>query len=58
MPSASSDKYTNSALRPGDVDPYPQRVVGEFLGTVVSNHSVNEEYKHVVLKVHEHALKA
>jgi dihydroorotate dehydrogenase electron transfer subunit len=32
--------------------------VGEFLGTVVSNHSVNEEYKHVVLKVHEHALKA
>lgn len=58
MPSASSDKYTNSALRPGDVDSYPQRLVGEFLGTVVSNHSVNEEYKHVVLKVHEHALKA
>jgi dihydroorotate dehydrogenase electron transfer subunit len=58
MPFAPSDKYTNSALRPGDVDPYPQRLVGEFLGTVVSNHSVNEEYKHVVLKVHEHALKA
>ena len=54
----TSDKYTNSALRIGDVDPYPQRLVGEFIGTVVSNDSVNDEYKHVVLKVHEHALKA
>src|SRR3982074_1239574 len=54
----SSDKYTNSALRPGDKDTYPQRLVGEFIGTVVSNHSVNDEYKHVVLKVHERALKA
>ncbi len=53
-----SDKYTNSALRIGDKDPYPQRVVGEFIGTVVSNGWVNAEYKHVVLKVHEHALKA
>ena len=53
-----SDKYTNSALRIGDKDPYPQRVVGEFIGTVVSNDWVNAEYKHVVLKVHEHALKA
>ena len=50
--------YTNSALRLGDIDPYPQRLVGEFIGTVVSNEWVNDEYKHVVLKVHAHALKA
>jgi len=50
--------YTNSALRIGDVDPYPQRRVGEFIGIVVSNDGVNAEYKHVVLKVHEQALKA
>ena len=54
----ASDKYTDAALRPGDVDKYPQRLVGEFIGTVVSNESVNEEYKLVVLKVHDHALKA
>ena len=42
-----SDKYTNSALRIGDTDTYPQRLVGEFIGTVVSNAWVNEEYKHV-----------
>ena len=53
-----SDKYTNSALRIGDTDTYPQRLVGEFIGNVVSNEWVNHEYKHVVLKVHEHALKA
>jgi dihydroorotate dehydrogenase electron transfer subunit len=51
-------KYSNSALRIGDVDRYPQRLVGEFIGTVVSNDCINDEYKHVVLKVHEHALKA
>ncbi len=51
-------KYTDSALRVGEPDSYPQRVVGEFIGTVVSNDSVNEEYKHMVLRVHEHALKA
>jgi dihydroorotate dehydrogenase electron transfer subunit len=50
--------YTNAALRTGDVDPYPQRLVGEFLGTVVANTAVNDEYKHVVLKVHPHALTA
>ena len=50
--------YTNSALRIGDADPYPQRLVGEFISTVVSNESINDEYKHVVLKVHPHALKA
>jgi dihydroorotate dehydrogenase electron transfer subunit len=51
-------KYTSSALRIGDIDPYPQRLVGEFIGVVVANYSVNDEYKHVVLKVHAHALKA
>jgi len=50
--------YTNSALRIGDVDSYPDRRVGEFIGIVVSNDWVNDEYKHVVLKVHEQALKA
>jgi dihydroorotate dehydrogenase electron transfer subunit len=55
---AESEKYTNSGLRIGDTDPYPQRKVGEFIGTVVSNIAVNDEYKHVALKVHEHALKA
>jgi dihydroorotate dehydrogenase electron transfer subunit len=58
MPLEPNGNYTTSALRVGDKDPYPQRLVGEFIGTVVSNASVNEEYKHVVLKVHEHALKA
>src|ERR1044071_3828535 len=58
MPLDPNGNYTTSALRPGDVDPYPQRLVGEFIGTVVSNDDVNNEYKHVVLKVHEHALKA
>jgi dihydroorotate dehydrogenase electron transfer subunit len=53
-----NDKYTNSALRIGDVDRYPQRLVGEFIGTVVSNDWINDEYKHVVLKVHEYALNA
>jgi len=53
-----SDKYTTSALRVGDEDSYPQRVVGEFIGTVVSNEWANEEYKHIVLKVHPQALKA
>ncbi len=54
----ASDKYTNSALRIGDADPYAERKAGEFIGTVVSNASVNDEYKHVVLKVHPHALQA
>ena len=53
-----SDKYTDSALRIGDTDTYPQRLVGEFIGTVVSNEWVNQEYKHLILKVHPHALKA
>jgi dihydroorotate dehydrogenase electron transfer subunit len=58
MPQDPDSKYTNSALRVGDNDPYSQRLVGEFIGKVVSNASVNDEYKHIVLKVHEHALKA
>lgn len=51
-------KYRNSALRPGDVDQYNARRVGEFVGSVVSNAFVNGEYKHIVLQVHEFALTA
>jgi dihydroorotate dehydrogenase electron transfer subunit len=58
MPFEPSDKYTDSALRIGDVDSYPQRLVGEFIGTVVSNKWVNQEYKHLILQVHPHALRA
>jgi dihydroorotate dehydrogenase electron transfer subunit len=58
MPADPNHNYTNSALRIGDADPYPQRLVGEFISTVVSNEWVNDEYKHAVLKVHPHALKA
>jgi dihydroorotate dehydrogenase electron transfer subunit len=53
-----NSSYTNSALRVSDKDPYPDRLVGEFIGTVISNDWVNAEYKHVIVKVHEHALKA
>lgn len=52
------DKYTDAALRVGDVDRYPQRLVGEFIGTVVSNEGVNKEYKLIVLAVHPRALEA
>jgi dihydroorotate dehydrogenase electron transfer subunit len=58
MPIDPNTNYTNAALRIGDVDPYPQRLVGEFIGTVVANTAVNDEYKHVVLKLHPHALTA
>jgi dihydroorotate dehydrogenase electron transfer subunit len=58
MPPDPNDNYTNSALRSGDADPYPQRLVGEFISTVVSNAWINDEYKHLVLKVHSHALTA
>jgi dihydroorotate dehydrogenase electron transfer subunit len=54
----ATSKYSTSALRPGDVDTYPDRLVGEYLGTVVSNVWVNGEYKLVVVSVHEHALRA
>lgn len=52
------ENYTNSALRFGDADPYPQRLTGEFIGTVVFNERVNDEYRHIALKVHPHALRA
>jgi dihydroorotate dehydrogenase electron transfer subunit len=58
MPADLNANYTNSALRIGDTDPYPQRLVGEFIATVVANTWVNAEYKHLVLKAHAHALKA
>jgi dihydroorotate dehydrogenase electron transfer subunit len=50
-------KYASSAFRCGkELD--PQRPAGEFIGLVVSNEWVNPEYKHLVLQVHEHALRA
>jgi len=58
MHSESTTKYSSSALRPGDIDPYPQRPAAEFISNVVSNDWVNEEYKLIVLRVHEHALGA
>jgi dihydroorotate dehydrogenase electron transfer subunit len=57
MLSEFTTKYTSSALRPQDTDPYPQRPAGEFIGIVTSNDWVNSEYKRIVLKVHEHALR-
>jgi dihydroorotate dehydrogenase electron transfer subunit len=58
MPRDPNSNYTNSALRVGDADPYPQRLVGEFIAEVLSNEWINDEYKHLILKVHPHALKA
>src|SRR5262249_5447586 len=58
MPYEPNDQYTNSALRVGDADTYPQRLVGEFIGLVVSNEWVNKEYKLIILKLHEYALRA
>jgi dihydroorotate dehydrogenase electron transfer subunit len=58
MPLDLNHNYTNSALRVGDADPDPERPVGEFIGNVASNEWVNDEYKHLVLKVHERALNA
>jgi dihydroorotate dehydrogenase electron transfer subunit len=58
MASDPSDKYTNSALRVGDRDTSPEKRVGEFIGTVVSNEWVNKEYKQIVVTVHHRALKA
>jgi dihydroorotate dehydrogenase electron transfer subunit len=58
MMPAPNQNYSNAALRIGDVDPYPERLVGEFIGIVSSNDWVNDEYKQVVLKVHDRALGA
>jgi dihydroorotate dehydrogenase electron transfer subunit len=58
MPRDPNSNYTNSALRISDADPYPQRLVGEFIAEVVSSDWVNDEYKHLILKPHPHALKA
>lgn len=55
---APNEKYTNSAIRPGDPDPYPDKPVGEYNTDVVSNDWVNDEYKLMVLKTPEKALTA
>jgi dihydroorotate dehydrogenase electron transfer subunit len=58
MASDPAGKYTQSALRPDDEDTDPRRPVREFIGSVVSNDWANKEYKHIVLNVHPHALRA
>ena len=50
--------YTNAGLRIGDTDPLPDRPVREFISVVASNEWVNDEYKLMVVDVHEHALRA
>ncbi len=40
------------------MDKYPERLVGEFISSVVTNEWTNKEYKHLVLRVHERALSA
>ena len=37
MPADPNANYTHSALRIGDVNTYPERKVGVFIGTVVLN---------------------
>jgi dihydroorotate dehydrogenase electron transfer subunit len=58
MSTEVNKNYSSSALRVGDIDRYPERKVGEFIGTVVANDFVNDEYKHVIVDVHRHALTA
>tara|TARA_R110000787_G_scaffold8897_17_gene30864 strand:+ start:686 stop:1558 length:873 start_codon:yes stop_codon:yes gene_type:complete len=55
---APNEKYTDSAVPVGGVDPHPDKPVGEFLANVVSNDWVNGEYKLMVLDVPPRALKA
>ncbi len=50
--------YTDAALRIGAADPHPARPVAEFVSVVVSNDQVNEEYRHIVVDVHERAMNA
>ena len=50
--------YTDAALRIGAADPHPGRPVAEFVSVVVSNDQVNEEYRHIVVDVHERAMNA
>ena len=46
MSTEVNKNYSSSAnLRVGDIDSYPERKVGEFIGTVVANDFVNDEYK-------------
>ena len=50
--------YTNAGLRIGDTDPLPDRPVREFISVVASNDWVNDEYKLMVVDVHERAMSA
>src|SRR5579885_2759949 len=57
MVNGFQSKYSNSALRVGDAATYPDRLVGEYIGEVISNNWVNSEYKLVAVRVHDHALR-
>ena len=50
--------YTNAGLHIGDTDPLPDRPVREFISVVASNDWVNDEYKLMVVDVHERAMSA
>jgi len=50
--------YTNAGLRIGDTDPLPDRPVREFISVIASNDWVNDEYKLMVVDVHERAMSA
>ena len=50
--------YTDAGLRIGEVDPLPDRPTREFISVVASNDWVNDEYKLLVVDVHERAMSA
>ncbi len=50
--------YTSAALRIGKSDPLPDRPAAEFISIVSSNDWVNDEYKLIVVDVHEKAMRA
>lgn len=50
--------YTSTALRIGELDPLPDRPASEMISVVSSNGWINDEYKLIVLDVHERAMNA
>ena len=57
-PPDPNKNYTNAALRIGGTDPLPDRPVREFISVIASNDWVNDEYKLMVVDVHERAMSA
>lgn len=50
--------YTSAALKIGAPDPLPDRPAAEFISIVSTNDWVNDEYKLMVVDVHEKAMNA